>query len=112
MKLNFATRRRDGFKFKGGSYLIGSDRSRPSRFLLAVASRAKELPPPPPLFFKKTIPYLPTACEVAALRAGLFGAVAPHVSKFDILKVLVSATQICKIDFKFKRKKLRRSIVR
>ena len=26
MKLNFATRRRDGFKFKGGSYLVGSDR--------------------------------------------------------------------------------------
>ena len=26
VKLNFATRRRDGFKFKGGSYLVGSDR--------------------------------------------------------------------------------------
>ena len=69
VKLNFATRRRDGFKFKGGSYLIGSDRSRPSRFLLAVVSRAKQLPPPL-FFFKKTIPYLPTTCEVAALRVG------------------------------------------
>ncbi|WP_314702754.1 hypothetical protein [Campylobacter rectus] len=26
VKLNFATRRRGGFKFKGGSYLVGSDR--------------------------------------------------------------------------------------
>ena len=38
-------------------------------------------------------------------------AVVPHVSKFDILKVRVSVTQICKIDFKFERKKLRRSIL-
>ena len=67
VKLNFATRRRGGFKFKGGSYLIGSDRSRPSRFLLAVASRAKE---PPPFFFLKNNPLSPydvrsccTACR-------------------------------------------------
>ena len=91
MKLNFATRRRDGFKFKGGSYLVGSDRSRPSRFLLAVASRAKELPPPP-FFFKKTIPYLPTTCEVAALRVDLSGAYAPYF-KFSIFKLRVLASK-------------------
>ena len=71
------------------------------------AEQKSSLPPP----FFLTIPYTPTTCEVAALRVGLFGAVVPHVSKFDILKVLVSATQICKIDFKFERKKLRRSIL-
>ena len=69
--------------------------------------RAEQKSPP----FFLTIPYTPTTCEVAALRVGLFGAVVPHVSKFDILKVRVSATQICKIDFKFERKKLRRSIL-
>ena len=32
--------------------------------------------------------------------------------KFDIFKIRVSATQIYKFNFKFERKKLRRSIVR
>ncbi|EEF15209.1 hypothetical protein CAMRE0001_1794 [Campylobacter rectus RM3267] len=43
---------------------------------------------------------------------GKQSSIKPGQIKFDIFKMQVSVGKICKFDFKFERKKLRRSIVR
>ena len=59
-------------------------------------------------------PHLPhCTLEVAALRAGLSGAVAPHVFKFTFSRResrWVKFANLAKFDFKFEHKTIRRSI--
>ena len=52
----------------------------------------------------------PTARERLLRYAQFYLVLERRKFKFDVFRVRVSATQICKFDFKFKYKKIRRSI--
>ena len=60
---------------------------------------AKQTPPPTPLHVRGCC----TACRLNLT-------LSRHKFKFNIFEVRVSATQICKFDFKFERKTMGRSI--